>query len=356
MSRMVVFMLVVLAASLNLNCLAYAAPPASAPVARELVFLTWTDYMDPALIEAFEQQFNARVRFAYYADDPARDRMMIESEGHGYDVILVTGLEIDVYRKRGWLAPLDETLIPNLEHIGERWRNAYTAASAYSVPYAWGTLGIAYRSDLVGGEINHWRQLLEPGKDLRGKITMIKDYRDILAVALKALNYSVNSTDLQELDAAAELLWTQKPYVKTYSYMSLTEASELVTGEVLAALMYNGDALMLQEYQPAIEFVIPAEGSALWVDYLTVAASSERKELALQFINFLNDPKNAAQLAEYTYMATPNKSAEHLLPAAFLHNPLIYPSPDVLAKSEFYTSLPPRVLHARNRIIAQILR
>ena len=322
----------------------------------ELVFLTWSEYIDPELVEEFEQQFQARVRFVYYETDPVRDEMMIESDGRGYDLILVSGTQIGVYRKRGWLAPLDEALIPNLKHIEDHWLGAFPAAREYGLPYAWGTLGIAYRSDLAPAKITRWRQLLEPAEALRGKIVMIKDYQDLLGVALKAMGYSANSIDAQELSAAGELLLGQKPYVKSYSYVSLSEESGLVSGELVAAMMYNGDALMVQEHHPAIEFVIPEEGSTLWVDYLTVAAASDHKELAMQFMNFLNIPENAARLADFIYMASPNKSAEQLLPPEFLQNPLIYPSREVLDKSEFYTELPARALNTRNRIVTELLR
>ena len=322
----------------------------------ELVFLTWSDYIDPELVAEFEQQFNARIRFVYYETDPVRDEMMIESDGRGYDVILVSGTQLNAYRQNGWLAPLGPPLIPNLKHIESRWLSAFPAAEEVGVPYAWGTLGIAYRSDMVPTAITHWRQLLEPAETLHGKIVMIKDYQDLMAVALKALGYSANSIDQQELSAAGELLLGQKPYVRSYSYVSLSEESGLVSGELIAAMMYNGDALMVQEHQSAIEFAIPEEGSTLWVDYLAVAAASKHKDLAMRFINFMNIPKNAARLAEFTYLATPNKSAEQLMSDEFLQNPLIYPSPEVLAKSEFYAELPGRALNTRNRIVTELLR
>jgi spermidine/putrescine transport system substrate-binding protein len=329
---------------------------ASPATPRELVFLTWADYIDPELVREFEQQFNAGIRPVHFETDPVRDQMMLEADGRGYDVILVSETQLNPYRQRGWLAALDANAIPNRRHIDPRWWTVAGPASDYGVPYAWGALGIAYRADLAPEPITRWRQLFEPADPLRGKILMIKDYQDLFGVALKALGFSDNSTDFTELAAAERLLLAQKPYVKSYSYLSMGEDSELVTGAIAAAMIYNGDALMLSERHPAIRFVLPEEGTILWADYLAVAQSSVNKDLAMAFINFLNEPEHAARLARFVFYATPNRAAEPLLPAEFLNNPLIYFDPRLVERSEFHAELPGPVLSRRNRVVTELLR
>ena len=115
-------------------------------------------------------------------------------------------------------------------------------------------------------------------------------------------------------------------------------------------------ALMMREHNPNIVFTVPDEGGEIWIDYLSVLASSPRKELAMRFIDFLNDPENAARVAQYVHYATPNEAAEKLLPADFRKDTLIYPGEDVLSKSEFYTELPSRIAKKRNNIFARILQ
>jgi spermidine/putrescine transport system substrate-binding protein len=105
-----------------------------------------------------------------------------------------------------------------------------------------------------------------------------------------------------------------------------------------------------------IAFVVPSEGSILWVDYLVVMAKSEKKKLAMEFVNFLNDPKNAAEHAEYMYYASPNAGAEKLLPKEFFSDPLIYPSDEILEKCEIENKLPPRVYKSRNSIFMEVTR
>ena len=143
--------------------------------------------------------------------------------------------------------------------------------------------------------------------------------------------------------------------LKTYKYMSLTEKSELVTGEIWASMAYSGDALMIQEYNKNIEYIVPEEGGNLWVDYFAVLSSSTRKELAKAFINFINIPKNAARNAIFVHYATPNTAAKKLLPIEFLADSTIYPDDNVLKNSEFFAELPPKILKKRNTIFSNLI-
>ena len=211
-----------------------AASDASLPAPpRTLVFLNWSEYLDPELVEEFEQRFNAKVSEVYFESDDLRDDMMVETGALGYDLVIVNGINVDSYRKRGWIAPLDEAALPNLKYVDKHWRNAFESGNGYGVPYFWGTLGIAYRQDLVEQAPASWMDLLQPAESLRGKIGMVENSRDLLGMALKALGHSANSTDPAATKAAEQLLLAQKPYVKTYNYLALTEESALVSGDIV---------------------------------------------------------------------------------------------------------------------------
>ncbi len=321
---------------------------------RELVFLTWSEYMDPELVAEFEAKFDAKVRFVYFESDETRTDMLIETDGQGFDLIMVNEYALPTYQARGWLAKLDLERIPNHRYINPRWQKA-AAAQGIGIPYFWGTVGIAYRADLVDAPITRWADFFQPPPALQGKIVMIKNMTDVLGMALKAQGYSVNSIDPKELQQAGELLQAQKPYVHTYSYISLGAESALVTGEAVAAMVYSGDALMVGEHHPEIRYVVPEEGSSIWVDFFTIAASSKQAALAADFINFMNEPEIAARQAEYVYYATPNQAAEKFLPEEYFANPVIYPSRETLEKCEFYTQYPPRALRMRNLIFNRLL-
>ena len=328
-----------------------AAPDKS----RELVILNWADYLEASIIQSFESRCDCKVRQVYFETDDHRDELMLAAEGVGYDVIIVNGLMIEAYRKRGWLDPVPERGVGNLKHIDPRWAHAFDAAPGYAVPYFWGTMGIAYRKDLVSEPITSWHQFFHPTEEMRGKIRLINSARDLLAGALKALGKSVNETDPEALKQAEKLLLAQRPYVDSYTYLSLSEDSALVTGETVAAIMFSGDALMIREYNENIEYVLPEEGGQIWIDHLAVSARSANKDLAWSFINFMNVPENAAKNAEYVYYATPNTGAEKLLPREFLTDPIIYPGAETLKHSEYYKSLSPRIERKYGDVFTRIV-
>ena len=335
--------------------IALSLAPAAADLGEELVFLTWADYLDPEVVAEFESETGITIKFAYYESDDGRDEILTNSDGRGYDLAIINGLMLQSYAKRNWLAPAAQHSMANLTHLEPRWRTAFPAAERYGVPYFWGTLGIAYRRDLVPEGFNSWTDFFQPAEKLRGKITMLKSSRDILGMALKSLGHSANTNDRNAVREAGRLLEAQRPFVQSYEYVSLNEESALVTGDVWASLAYSGDALMVQEHHDQIAYVVPEEGSNLWVDYLTVFQASPRKDLAAKFIDFLNRPEIAARNAEFVYYATPNTAARQHVSDEYAEDSVIHPTADVIARSEVYRELAPRTQKTVNSLFAQII-
>lgn len=329
-----------------------APTPTSVPIdkSRELTFLTWSDYLDESVASEFEKRFGAKLRRVYFQTDEDRDIILAASNAQGYDVVMLNTTKLALYGRKDWIAPLDDEALPNLGHLHTRWRAQDPDARRYGVPYFWGTLGIGYRKDLVPSPLDSWRALIEPAPELHQRILMIRDGRDMMGSALKMLGHSINSSVREELVAAGAALTRQKPHVRVYGYMSLTKENVLVRGDVWAAMMYSGDALVLQQFNPDIDYVVPKEGCTIWTDYLAVMRSSGRREIAHQFINFLNEPEVAARNARFVSYATPNKAAEAHLPAGYFANPVRYPPEDVLARCEVEQRLAPRSSKLVNEI------
>lgn len=322
----------------------------------ELVILNWADYIDPAVIADFEATHQAKVRVVNFEDDDNRDQLLLATNGAGYDVVLVNETHVGLYRSHGWLATLGAAEVPNLKHVDSAWMEKARDANGYALPYFWGTLGIAYRRDLVRNTPQHWTDLFVPSADLRGRIAMLSSQRELLGLALKAAGHSVNSVDHGEVDAAMTLLLAQKPAVRAYQQALLNEKSELVTGEVSMRMMFNGDALLLRKFDDHIDYLVPPEGTGLWVDYLTVMANAPNPKLAYAFLDFLNEPATAARNAAFVNYATPNQAAAKLMPAEYRDNPSIYPPAKTLANSDLFTPLPPRALSYRNSKFTHLLQ
>lgn len=319
---------------------------------KELVVLNWADYLDPEVVGAFEKAYDVKVKQLYFESDSERDKIMVKEDGKGFDVVLVDQVTLATYAKQGWLAPIPK--LANLKNLDEKWQRDFTARGRYGLAYFWGTMGLAYRADLVPEPIHSWMQVFRPARPLYGHIIMINDPLDLIGMALKAQGHSMNSEDPQELHQAEELLLGQRPAVKRYGYVLLDKSSSLVTGEAYVSMAFNGDVLTLQELEPNIRYVVPDEGGSLWTDYLAITANG-RQALAASFIDFLNRPDMAARNARFVYYATPNRAAMALLDKDYLTNPVIFPDAQTLARCETNQPLPPPVMRQYNMAYARVV-
>ena len=307
-----------------------------------LKIYTWPEYINPDVVAEFEEMFDARLDFTYFESDQARDEELALNAGHGFDLITINSVQVDTYIRRGWLEPINWNTVTNVKYLEDRWKNGFEGNADYAIPYFWGTLGIAYRSDLYPDGFKTWMDLLEPQESLHQKILMINDSRELMAIALKSQGFSANSQNSEHIAQVRGILTSQKPYVLKYGYPTLNETSPMIDGTIWAAPMYSGDVLMLQGFDDRIAYSLPQEGGLIWVDYFTVAQSSQNKELAFMFLNFINEPKIAARQAEYVNYATPNTAAMDYVSQEYRDNPVIFPSKHDLEKSEFILPLLPR--------------
>ena len=320
-----------------------------------LVILNWSEYLNEEMVAAFEKEHNATVKHIYFESDDERDKILLQTNASGYDLILVNGAAFDSYIRKGYLAPIDFSNINNIKFIDDRWRSAFRGTKDYGMPYFWGTLGIAYRKDLVKEPITSWKQFFNPSPELQGKLLMVKSSRDVIGMALKSLGYSANSEDRDENLAAEQLLLRLKPHIAKFGYITLSRESAMVSGDIVAATIFGGDALNVAEHNENIVYVLPEEGGNIWVDYFTISSLSRNKELAHAFLDFINRPEWAAKNAEEMYLATTNNAAQKLLSEELLNDPIIYPDKKALSNSEFYTPLSPRASRTRSTFFSRLV-
>jgi spermidine/putrescine transport system substrate-binding protein len=197
--------------------------------------------------------------------------------------------------------------------------------------------------------------LFQPGDELCGRIMMQRNAQDTVETALRALGKNPATDEPAALNEAERLMVAQRDCVVEYGYMNLDENSELLTGEVWAAMAYNGDAMMIQQYNSDIAFVLPEDGSEVWMDFLVVLKKATHKQLALRFVNFMAEPGHAAQQALYSFYATPNLAAMALLPEDFRNNPVIYPSVETLSRTAVDQAYAPRLARRHNQIMFHVL-
>ena len=262
----------------------------------------------------------------------------LKSGGTSYDIVIPSDYMVSRMINEGMLEKLDFDNIPNFEYIREDLRYPeYDPKNEYSVPYMWGVVGIVYNTTMVDpdDDIATWDILWDA--DYAGSIFMFSNSRDTFGISLKRLGYSFNTTDENEIKAAADALVDQKNLVQAYVMDEIFD--KMGGGEAALAPYYAGDALVMMEDNPDLDFVVPAEGTNIYVDAMCIPKGSKNREAAEMFINFMCETKVALANCEYIMYSTPHTEAFKYLDEE-TQNSISYPSEEILEKAEAYTALP----------------
>ena len=219
---------------------------------------------------------------------------------------------------------------------------AYDPSGTYSVPYAWGTVGIIYNTTMVQEPVTSWSILFD--QDYAGQVLMFNNSRDAIGLALKYLGYSLNTTNEEEIREATDLLIQQKEDGIVQAYVMDQIFEKLISGEAAIGPYYAGDYLTMVEENPDLAFCSPSEGTNLFVDAMCIPKSAENKENAEAFINFMCQPEIIVKNAEATGYCVPSREAYDLLDDDVKNNPAIYPDEDVMQRCEVFTNLPENIL------------
>jgi len=303
-----------------------------------LTISNWDQYMPEDLIPGFEEETGINVKYVKHATNEEVMGKLEAADGGGYDLVFVSGQFAQALNERGWAAPVDEEAVPNMSNLyPEAEELSYDPGNEYSVPYTWGTTGLCYRSDKVDAPTS-WGDLLQPDPELEGKTTMLATDRWLLLPALKYLGYSANTTDQAELEEARDLLLETKDTLLAYD--DTTFYSKLVSGEAYMVEAWDGWCNYGIAEDDRIEFVVPEEGSDLWADTMVVLESSENKEAAFEFINYVLEAENGTAVAELLTYNTPNEAGmEGLDPKMVKQFPLLARDPQELLEGESLTDL-----------------
>ncbi len=320
-----------------------AAPPASTQVepaaqaaqdgvdrsrlSSELSIYNWSEYIAPEVIEKFEAEYGVKVIIDSFEDNESLFAKFQAGGNPGYDLIVPSDYMIERMIKAGMLDKIDWANVPNIKNIGPEYLNLYFDPNQeYSVPYFWGTTGIAYDTNRVEGEITSWRNIFQPAEGIRGRIGLLNDQRETIGAALRYLGYSPNSTDPNEIEAAKNLLLEHKQYVAGY-YDSIVARDNLISGDVVVAMTYPGDALVAAQQKSSIKYVIPEDGATIWQDGWCIPVGAPHKYTAEVFLNFMLRPDIAAENANLMGYPTTNSEAvrQGLVDRALTQDKTIYP-------------------------------
>ncbi|MDF2926727.1 MAG: spermidine/putrescine transporter substrate-binding protein [Paenibacillaceae bacterium] len=315
-----------------------------------LTVYNWGDYIDPDLLDKFEEETGITVIYQTFDSNEAM-LTKIAQGGTTFDVAVPSDYAINKMMEEKLLLPLDKAKLPNFRNIDTKYLDLpFDPGNVYSVPYFWGTVGIVYNPEMVEGlTFESWEDLWDPS--LKNNIFLLDGAREVMGMGLNSLGYSLNDTDEDHLQEAKRKLNELTPNVKAIlgDEIKLLLANE----EAAVGLVWSGDASEIMDENDKLDYVIPQEGSNIWSDNMVIPKTARNLEGAHQFINFMLDPENAATNTEYVGYSTPNKEALRFLPEDIAGDERFYPGDEVLEKLEVYENLGKRKLAHLNELFLE---
>ena len=309
----------------------------------------WGDYIDTDVLKEFEQEFGIKVNYTMYETNEDM-YIKLKQGGSSYDVVIPSDYMIERMIREDMLLKLDKDNVPNIANVDEDFLNLdYDPTNEYSVPYMWGTVGILYNKTMVDDVVDSWDILWD--EKYADQIFMLNSQRDTIAVALKKLGYSMNTRDIDELEAAKEELIAQKPLVTAYLGDQIKDT--MVAGDGALAVVWSGDAVAMIRDNPDLAYAIPKEGTNLWFDSMVIPSSAKNKEGAEAFINFMARPDIAAKNTDYIGYSTPILEAIEMLPEDIKNSKVAYPDDEQIENTEIFKD-PADIVEIYDRIWTEL--
>ncbi len=305
--------------------------------ANSITVFNWEDYIDPAVRDMFTKETGIKINYTRFTTNEDM-YIKLTKAGGAYDVVFPSDYMIERLISEGQLQPLNPQGMENFENIMPWLQNPdYDKGSVYSAPYMWGTVGILYNIDKTGGEIDSWAAMWDT--KYKKDVYMMDSIRDTLGITLKYLGYSLNAHSEQELNAARDKLIEQGTSGVRLAFGVDEIKDKLENNEVAMGLVWSGDALTTMAKNSSLRYVVPKEGSNVWVDGMVIPKSAKNPDGARQFIDFLMRPDIAAMNSEYIGYSTPNAGAMEILGPDYQNDPTFNPTPETLATCEFMHDL-----------------
>ncbi len=315
---------------------------------ESLTVFSYGEYMDPDVLEQFTEESGIEVKYEE-ALTPEEMYAKYKSGAIEYDLLCSTDYMLQKFINEGEFQKIDIDALENSKNIGDRYwelAKAFDPENEYTVPFFWGTLGILYDTSRVKEPVDSWEVLFNG--EYAGEVIMQNSMRDTYMAALKYLGYSLNTNDENEIRKAQELLVKQKPDVQAYLVDEARD--EVVAGNAVMAIVYSGEAYLGRQYNENLEYVVPKEGSNVWLDAWGVTKYCDNMEAARKFLDFLCREDMAKKNFEYIYYSTPNEAVINSLSDEERADETLVPPEDATENCEVCLQAEPEINDLMNEL------
>ncbi|MBN1571819.1 MAG: spermidine/putrescine ABC transporter substrate-binding protein [Deltaproteobacteria bacterium] len=319
----------------------------------KITILNWEEYMEMDVVKEFEKEYNIKVEFVYYVNEHEMISI-IQSDPGNYDLAVASGSIVETMINLKLLERIDKNNIPNLSKVDKKFRiPPFDKNLDYSIPYLWGTSGLAVNRKYVKDEDIGWEILFD--KRFKGKIDILDDIQEIFAPPLKILGVSINTEDERSLEAAKALLVEQKGIIRGY-FDTIEIMKHLEDGTTYVAYLYSGDTYTAKDKNEYLDYIVPDDGAPMWIDNFVIPTNSKNKYAAELFINYVLKPKNIARISNYLWYANAVPESKRFLNEELLNTENIYLTDEVLKRCEYYKPLMGKRNIFMNRVWAELTR
>lgn len=297
----------------------------------------WEDYISEETLQMFTRETGIQVNYMNFTTN--EDMLVqVEATPSSFDVVFPSDYAVERMATQGLLEKINFANIPNASQIMPSLKNTtYDPTGEYSVPYMWGTVGILYNTKMVTEPVDSWAILWDT--KYANNVFMMDSIRDTMGITLKYLGESMNTRDPIALEKAKELLIQQKQAGIVKAYQVDETKDKMVAGEAALALMWSGDAQYAIDLNPDLAYVVPKEGSNIWVDAMVIPKGAKNKENAETFIDFMCRPDIAQINCEEIWYSSPNVGAIELMGEEYTENSVMNPSEEVITSCEYFNDI-----------------
>jgi spermidine/putrescine transport system substrate-binding protein len=330
------------------------APALARAQSKELFLYNWSNYTPPEMLKRFEAETGITVHLDVYNSNDAL-LAKLQAGGSGYDLIVPTGSTLKRLIDAGKVQKFEASSLANFKNVKAPFdKPSFDPTRSYSVPYMWGTTGFAYDTDKAGKLEDSWKELFQPRAPFVGGIGMLDEAATVWNAAAYYLGIDVCTTNGEEAQKILDLLQAQKPDVKLFAGGGSID--RLVSGETPMHMTYNGAAHRAHMKKASIVYVYPREGLSLWGDNFAIPVGAPHVENAKIFLNWMMDPKNAAEASNFTgYNNAIAGSDEYLLPA-LRDDPAVNMPADYASRLRQDRVCPQAAIDLRERVWTRLMR
>ncbi|OYU16991.1 MAG: putrescine/spermidine ABC transporter substrate-binding protein [Rhodobacteraceae bacterium PARR1] len=317
----------------------------------ELFLYNWGNYTSPELIKKFEDTYGVKVTITDFdSNDTALAK--IEAGASGFDLVVPSAGFVGIYAEKGLIQKLDAARLPNRKNIAPEWVDvAWDPGREYSIPYQWGSTGMSVNTTVYSGDINTSNIFMDPPAELVGKLNVIPEMGDVMALATMWAGGDVCSDDPAVMKKVRDALLAAKPKWMSMDYSTV---EKMINNDYAATVDWNGSGLRSRLGNADVKFGFPKEGYGLWMDNVVLLSDAKNVDNAYLFMDFIMDPENAAMLSAFARYANGIAGSEAFMPEDMKGAPELVPPAEFADLGQFVTVCTGKALEYQNAIWTEL--